>query len=55
MVALTIFGGVMGFDLIMRMQTWIMAIGFLVTGLFSRSAGRAEEAVPVPTPAGAQA
>ena len=54
-VALTIFGGVMGFDLIMRMQTWIMAIGFLVTGLFSRSAGRAEEAVPVPTPAGAQA
>jgi purine-cytosine permease-like protein len=30
-VALTIFGGVMGFDLIMRMQTWIT----LVTGVFT--------------------
>ncbi len=30
-VALTIFGGVMGFDLIMRMQTWIT----LVTGIFT--------------------
>ena len=30
-VALTIFGGVMGFDLIMRMQTWIT----IVTGLFT--------------------
>ena len=32
-----------------------LAIGFLVTALFSRSAVRAEEAVPVPAPAGAQA
>jgi len=32
-----------------------LAIGFLVTGLLSRSAVRAEEAVPVPAPAGAQA
>jgi purine-cytosine permease-like protein len=32
-----------------------LAIGFVVTGLFSRSAVRAEEAVPVPAPAGAQA
>jgi hypothetical protein len=32
-----------------------LAIGFSVTGLFSRSAVRAEEAVPVPAPAGAQA
>ena len=30
-VALTIFGGVMGFDLIMRMQTWIT----VVTGVFT--------------------
>ena len=30
-VALTIFGGVMGFDLIMRMQTWIT----IVTGVFT--------------------
>jgi nucleobase:cation symporter-1, NCS1 family len=30
-VALTIFGGVMGFDLIMRLQTWIT----LVTGVFT--------------------
>jgi len=30
-VALTIFGGVMGFDLIMRLQTWIT----IVTGLFT--------------------
>ncbi len=30
-VALTIFGGVMGFDLIMRMQTWIT----IVTGIFT--------------------
>ena len=30
-VGLTIFGGVMGFDLIMRMQTWIT----IVTGVFS--------------------
>src|ERR1700684_4131510 len=30
-VALTIFGGVMGFDLIMRMQTWIT----IITGVFT--------------------
>ncbi|MFY9927088.1 MAG: cytosine permease [Streptosporangiaceae bacterium] len=30
-VALTVFGGVMGFDLIMRMQTWIT----IVTGVFT--------------------
>src|SRR5437868_13935440 len=30
-VALTIFGGVMGFDLIMRLQTWIT----IVTGVFT--------------------
>jgi hypothetical protein len=30
-VGLTIFGGVMGFDLIMRLQTWIT----LVTGVFT--------------------
>src|SRR6516225_9446600 len=30
-VALTIFGGVMGFDLIMRMQTWIT----ILTGVFT--------------------
>src|ERR1700761_3213476 len=30
-VALTVFGGVMGFDLIMRMQTWIT----IVTGIFT--------------------
>jgi nucleobase:cation symporter-1, NCS1 family len=30
-VALTVFGGVMGFDLIMRMQTWIT----VVTGVFT--------------------
>src|ERR1700677_1049276 len=32
-----------------------LAIGFLVTGLFGRSAVRAEEAAPAPAPAGAQA
>jgi nucleobase:cation symporter-1, NCS1 family len=32
-----------------------LAIGFLVTGLFSRSAVRTEEAVPLPAPASAQA
>jgi purine-cytosine permease-like protein len=32
-----------------------LAIGFVATGLFSRSAVRAEEAVPVPAPAGARA
>jgi NCS1 family nucleobase:cation symporter-1 len=32
-----------------------LAIGFLVTGLFSRSAVRAEESVPISAPAAAQA
>src|SRR5260370_21519906 len=33
-VALTIFGGVMGFDLIMRMQTWITIVTVVFTVVF---------------------
>ena len=38
-VALTIFGGVMGFDLIMRLQTWITVVKRPATNAWSLNAG----------------